>query len=409
MNASLRVVAVVMLSVALAPVTGHAAGTTLPYEYARELALSDAAVANQTGPQAIFLNPAALASQHGFAISGAAEWLYNRTDWSDPTLGSASTVPKLNVPVAGALSYSGKVGSVGFGVGAGVEITNGASLVWPNYWPGAQEVQTVKQQIYGMELGVALKPVPWFSIGATFYYYRSVEDLTQRIGFITQTGEAVAGLAGGQPSWGISGQFDVPKIPLSIAINYRHKANITLEGNVHFNGVPPTFADVLQDQSLTHRFTVPNVMTAGLSYRFPLQIALMAAYTLERWIEYRDDEFVGGSGFTVTVPRNHRNGHVFRLAAEWLSVAGTGLIVRLGGLRSISPQPTETISPTLTDSDSWAVSGGIGYKFADGLTIDLGYQHAFFQTVTATGEEAFPGTYKTDVDLLSLGATVRIR
>jgi long-chain fatty acid transport protein len=403
------VAAVILFTLFGAPRRTDAAGTTLPYEHPRELALAEAAVANQTGPQAIFLNPAALASHEGFAASGAVEWLYNYTEWSDPTLGSAKTEPKLNLPLAGALSYSGKLNSIGYGVGAGVEVTNGASLVWPNYWPGAQRVQTVKQQIFGIQAGMALKPVSFLSFGGTVNYYRAIEDLTQRIGFVTQTGEAVAGLAGGQFSWGASVQFDVPKVPLSFALNYRHKANIDLHGAVHFEGVPATFGNLLQDQRVNHRFTVPNIMSAGVSYKLPKDISLMFAYTFERWVEYRSDEFIGESGFTVSVPRNYRNGHIFRLGAEWVGAFTKGLTLRLGGMRSQSPQPSDTISPTLTDGHAWVVAGGLGYTFGEWLSLDLGYQHAFFDTVTATGTEAFPGTYKTNVDLLSVGATMRLK
>jgi long-subunit fatty acid transport protein len=76
-------------------------------------------------------------------------------------------------------------------------------------------------------------------------------------------------------------------------------------------------------------------------------------------------------------------------------------------LRSVSNQPTDTISPTLTDASSWAVSIGAGYELIPGLRGDIGYQVAFFDKVTATGAEAFPGSYNTHVHLLSAGVTYR--
>jgi long-subunit fatty acid transport protein len=76
-------------------------------------------------------------------------------------------------------------------------------------------------------------------------------------------------------------------------------------------------------------------------------------------------------------------------------------------LRSISQQPTGTLSPTLTDGNSWAVSVGAGYEFIRGLRADVGYQYAFFDKVTATGIEAFPGTYDTKVHLVAAGLTWR--
>jgi len=76
-------------------------------------------------------------------------------------------------------------------------------------------------------------------------------------------------------------------------------------------------------------------------------------------------------------------------------------------LRSMSSQPSDTVSPSLTDGESTAVSAGAGYNFNPDLRVDLGSQFAFFDKVTASGTEAFPGSYKTTVQLVSLGVNWR--
>ena len=68
----------------LAPASALAGGYVIPNENARDLALAEASVADQTGPEAIFLNTAALAGPEGLAISASGELLVNRTTWSDP-------------------------------------------------------------------------------------------------------------------------------------------------------------------------------------------------------------------------------------------------------------------------------------------------------------------------------------
>src|SRR5262249_59744937 len=88
----------------LLPGTALAGGYVIPNETARDLALSQAAVANQQGAEAIFLNVGALAGQVGLDVSANGELLVNRTDWSDPGLGSASLVAHPHTPPAAALS-----------------------------------------------------------------------------------------------------------------------------------------------------------------------------------------------------------------------------------------------------------------------------------------------------------------
>ena len=150
-------------------------------------------------------------------------------------------------------------------------------------------------------------------------------------------------------------------------------------------------------------------IVVGAAYEVIPNLKVMAAYNFERWSTYKSDKFIGADGFTVEVPRDYKNAYVIRGAAEWQKMPFLpALTGRIGLLRSISDQPTDTVSPSLTDGSSWAVSVGAGFNVMPSLRIDLGYQHAFFDKVTATGTEAFPGTYKTAVDLVSLGVNWRI-
>jgi long-chain fatty acid transport protein len=385
-----------------------AGGYFIPDENARDLGLSQAAIASQTGPEAISQNTAALAGQNGLAATVSLEALYNQTTWSDPALGTASLNPKANTPPAAALAFGSKLPyDIPYGVGAGFLVLGGGSLLWPADWPGAQQIQTVNQTVYLFELGAAVQPVPFLKLGANLLYYRDTEDLTQAIGFIDHLGTAELGLAGGALSYGVSGEFDIPGIPLKLGVSYRHKGEIQLSGDVHFDGVPPTFQPLLHDQSVSSHVTIPNEVDVGASYAITPTVQVMGVWNLERWIVYRQDQFIGADGFSVTVPRDYHNAYVFRLAAEWKEALIKPLTLRIGVVRSYSPQPTDTVSPSLTDGDSWAFSLGVGYEIIPALRVDVGYQHAIFDNVTSSGTEAFPGTYKTNVDLVSLGLTFR--
>src|ERR671937_3310355 len=88
----------------LAP-AAFAGGYAIPNENPRDLALSQATVAAQNGPEAAHTNPSALAGQQGLAVSASGEMIYNRTTWSDPALGQASLQPKANFPPQVAASY----------------------------------------------------------------------------------------------------------------------------------------------------------------------------------------------------------------------------------------------------------------------------------------------------------------
>jgi len=295
-----------------------------------------------------------------------------------------------------------------WGAGAGVNVPAGGKLVWPNGWAGQQAIQSVDQQVFQIGIGAAIQPIPELKIGAAYLRYQLAEELHQSINYLDHFGDAGLAMSGGANCFSLGAEFKVPTVPLTFAATYMHSASVKLEGNAHFTNVPPEFTSMVHDQGVTEDLTIPNEFWVGAAYEVHPNLKVMAAYDFERWSVYKSDTFVGSDGFTVSVPRNYNNAHVIRAAGEWKNTPfAEALTLRAGLLRSISDQPTDTVSPSLTDASSWAVSVGAGYEVTRGLRIDLGYQHAFFDSVTSTGADAFPGTYKTAVDLVSLGVNWR--
>ena len=399
-------------AVLLAPSAAFAGGYAIPNENARELALSQATVAAQNGPEAAHTNPSALAGQEGLAVAASLEVIYNSTDWSDPGLGQASLRPKANWPPEVAVSYGNKLpNGMPYGVGIAFLLPGGGSLFWPQGWPGAHRIQTVEQHVYLTELGFGIQLHPLVKLGASGLWYRVREELTQVVAIPGSPSTGSLGVAGNAFTYGLSAELNAPNdIPLTLGLAYRHQAPFDLTGSAHFDNVPPSLASTLQDQGVTEKLTVPNDFYVGLAYGVTPKFKLMGSWNLERWIVYRSDTFVGDKGLTISVPRNYRNAWVFRFGGEY-----TGpdflpkLTLRAGFLRSVSPQRTDTISPSLTDASSWAFSVGAGYEILPALRVDIAYQFALFKTVTATGIEAFPGSYDTHVHLASAGLTYRFK
>jgi len=398
-----------IVALLLAPAAAFAGGYAIPNENARDLALSQATVAAQNGPEAAHTNPAALAGQQGLGFAANLEVLYNRTTWSDPSLGSATINKKANIPPEIAISYGNKLpNGMPYGVGAALLVAGGGSLLWPQGWQGAGRIQTVEQKAWLTEVGAAIQPHQMFKFGASFLYYRIVEDLSQQISVINST--ARLGLAGGRASFGVSTEVHAPEgIPLTLGIAYRHQAPMTLSGNAHFENVPPPFASSLQDQATTERLTVPNDFYVGLAYDLMPNLKLMGSWNLERWRVYGQDQYIGDKGLIITVPRRYHNAWVYRFGAEYTKASFLpALTLRGGFLRSVSEQPTNTISPTLTDGNSWAFSIGAGYEIIPNLRADVAFQYALFGKVTATGADAFPGSYDTHVYLMCFGLVYRL-
>lgn len=399
----------------LVPSAASAGGYVIPNSSPRALALSQAAVADEGGADALFLNTAALAGQEGFDASVAGELLLNQTDWSDPNLGKASLLSHANTPPAAAFSLGAKLDNgMAWGAGVGFGVPAGGSLKWPTGWAGQEYIQSVNQQVFAIGAGAAFQPLPFLKIGATYLRFQATEELHQSINYLDHFGDAGLAMSGGANGFGLAAEVRVPTIPLSFGVTYSHSADLSLSGNVHFTNPAPALMPQLHDQGVTEQLTIPNVVFGGVAYEAIPNLHVMAAVSYERWSVYKEDKFIGndieadGTHFTVTVPRSYKDAYLYRLAGEWAKTPFLpDLTLRLGVVRSMSDQPTDTISPSLTDGNSWAVSFGAGYNFTPALRVDFGCQLARFDKVTASGMEAFPGSYNTKVELYSLGLNWR--
>lgn len=391
----------------LAPAAASAGGYLIPSSDPRALAVAQAGVADESGASAVSLNTAALAGQDGLAVAVAGELLNNRTEWSDPSLGTAS-LSGTSMPPSVAISYGSKLLGHGWGIGVGLGAPAGGLLQWPGGWAGQESIQSVDQKVLAISAGAALQVLPFLKLGASYVRFQATEELHQSLNFLDHYGDAGLAMSGGADSFGVAAEVRVPNMPLSFGITYSHAADIGLSGHVHFTQVPAAFQTLLHDQDVTETLLIPDVVFAGAAYEVMPNFKIMAAYSFEHWSDYKEDKFVGSDGFSVSVPRNYTNSHVVRLGGEWKELPFLPqLTVRAGILRSISDQPTDTLSPSLTDASVWAPSVGAAFHVTANLSVEGAYQHAFFDTVTATGMEALPGSYKTNVDTVTLGVSWR--
>ncbi|HEY0253345.1 MAG TPA: outer membrane protein transport protein [Kofleriaceae bacterium] len=391
------------------PATSYAGGYIIPNANARDLALANATVAAQDGgAEALFINTAELAGDDGLDISLSGGLLLNRTSWSDPNLGSASLIPQYNTPPSLAVSF-GKTfaNDMAIALGVGFDIPAGGAIVWPTGWQGQEAIQSVEQKVYRTAVGIGFQPLKYVKIGASYVRYQATEELHQSLNYLDHYGDGGLAMDGGSNSFEAGLSIHVPVIPLVLAAQYSHSGDLDLKGNAHFTNVPPAFTGLIHDQGVTEALHIPNTLQLGASYAVVPNIQVMFQYSFERWSQYDKDDFVGSDGFEVVVPRRYNNAHVYRGGLEWIVSGLPELTLRFGGLRSVSSQPKDTVSPSLTDGNSIAYSIGAGFNVVPSFRVDFGYQHAWFDALHSTGTEAFPGSYATHVDMFSLGINWR--
>ena len=392
----------------LLPAASFAGGYAVPNTNARDLSMAGSAVAGQEDATAAYVNPAALAGLEGLSLVANGTMIDFRSSWSsfDGNSGSESNL-KPAYPPSLFVSYGGKIDGRGWGVGAGFNIPFGGNVYWPGNWPGRFSIITVNRRAYGMYLTGGFQPVPQIKIGGGLIYYRTTEELAQAFNFLGPEGGAALGTTGGKVSFDLSAEITpVIGVPLTIGIDYKHKADQTLTGHAHFENAPAALGPNTLDQGVTHDLTLPNLLNVGIAYRVLPKLLLTGAWTFDRFIVYKQDLFLGDLGTTVQVNRDYKNGHTFRIGAEMEDLLPK-LTLRAGVLRDITPTRPEALSPTIPDSDVTAVALGIGYDIAPGLALNASYFHAFFDSVNTVGAEVFPGKFETRANIVTIGSSYR--
>ena len=302
----------------LLPGAALAGGYAVPNTNPRDDAMSGANVANEVGPEAAAANMSAIAGREGLAISASGTILYLRSTWTD-TAGiyggaSATTVPKAAFPPNLNITYGGKMGNgMGWGLGLALQAPGGGLVSWPTHWAGETAIQDVNRQIISLDVGGAFQPIESLKIGLSGVYYTATEDLFQILDFVGAKGGARLSAKGSGLGWSGSAEFTPSKdLPLRFGFAYRHQALLELEGNAHFEGIPPAFVTAkpnapLIDQGVKHNLMFPNVLNLGVSYDPMANLTVDTKFVNEPEMRSRAAQLVVALGLSLRTDKERRS------------------------------------------------------------------------------------------------------
>jgi long-chain fatty acid transport protein len=403
--------AVALLAPTLASASAYEVINTNP----RDLGISASGVAAQVDAAATYANPAALSKLDGFNLSISGSILSLHTDWSGDASqagtpqGEAETEFAPTPPIAAFVAYGTKVGERGLGFGFGVATPGGGQMHWEDDWQGRGRIVTVERRALGFYLNAGYELLPWLRVGGGGIYYYGFQYLKQAIEpFPEAYGELDT--KGGGFAFQLSAEA-TPIESLTIAVDYKHRATMNTEGDGNFEVPPALEGPQTQDQGVEQDLDFPNLLAVGVAWRVSKPVQLTLQYNWSNTSVYQEDRFVGDEGLTLVVPREYEDGHILRGGVEWYTTPR--LTLRAGMMYDWSGLTTNTLSPTLPDSNTLGFSGGLSWAFTPNVALHWALFYGNREEQTATDDPntayvAFPGSYETDVWLSSLGVTWKI-
>jgi long-chain fatty acid transport protein len=387
----------------LASSSARAAGFLIYDLSAEALGKASAVTASGEGPDAVFFNPASLAFQPGYAATVGGVVIASRARF-EPLAGGDEIKSKQGLFFLPTIYASGRVHDR-VAVGLGIFPAFGLSLTWPDDWLGRESAIKASIQTVTINPVVAGSLVPdKLSLAVGLQIVRGAVEFVNGLPAIVG-GEARLG--GG--TWGVGANVGLLYRPLPqqlhLAFTYRSRVKLHFKGRVDFDP-SPEFANQLPDQGGTANILLPDVLSLGVMWRPVPNVTLTFDPNLVLWSTYDKLVIDFDTAPDLVMQRNSKNVVTLRLGVDWATPA-PGLSVRGGFIFDQNPAPSNTLSPSLPDSNRIDFAAGVGYSFG-AARADLGYMLVYFLPADAKDSTEGPrGTYHTVAHLMGLSVTGR--
>jgi long-chain fatty acid transport protein len=396
---------------------------------------------------AVYYNPAGMTQLRGVQFSLGTILLGGQTSFISPTGvtvrgdvgGSVAYPPPSNFYVTANLKDLG-VNSLGnLTVGLGVLSPFGTLTRWPENGPFATAITRAALELIDIKPTMAYKVNDQLSIGlgADVYTFASFWGQGRaETKFLSSGGPGLPPFgapleingrdtaAGFNTSLMYTPFRNAEGKPLvNVGFVYRSQATLHLDGLLLVNGTPVANASTT--------FVLPQVFTGGIAL-WPVRDAahewkLEVDVDYTGWKSFRNTDVHLSTGTTILFPQNWRSTYTAMVGTEykWLKPAllpAWEVALRGGYWYTQTPIPDSSFSPVVPDTDSHAISVGLGLLcqgqgrflgliecgsagsrwLPKGIGLDLAYQALLYETRTVTGNQqplaisgSVNGTYQT--------------
>lgn len=361
--------AATVCALAMAVVTTHAAGYKLPESSSNATALSAAYIANASGPDASYYNPAAMAmdDDDGAAISGDLTLVHLPSIDFEGTQGAfpgddSSKVE--NIPVPTFHYVSPRVGNARFGLS--MVTPGGLSKRWDGH--GAWFAEEFSLQTVELNPTAAYRLTDQLAVGGGLRMVYSRGTVKSRISspFIPPAQQAFRDLNGDSIDFGynLALHFE-PNDEWKFAATYRSRIDLTVEGEAELGNALGT----IYDGDATVEVPLPAALSLASAFSVTPATTFEIVYERTYWSDYDELDFdydvdnpLGGA-FDRPIPKDWKDtdtirfGLTHQLDDRWTLMAGFAL--------DESPAPKSTVGYELPESDGKIYSIGARYKVDD--------------------------------------------
>lgn len=412
--------AVAAVLLAAAPVPTAAAGFLIFEEGAKALGMGGAFTAQADDPSAIFYNPAGLCALEGAMVYLGGTAIVTNTDFAgvDPEPGFGvleHTRTQVFTPIS--LYVTRRINrnvSAGFGIfnpyGLGREWRN------PETFSGRHISYKVDLKTFYFNPVIAWNINDRISFGAGLQLVYSSVLLKQYRLLWDPEGSGFLNIADIELTAdntldaGFNAGIMYRNEKLSVGLTYRSSVTVDYEGDAAFVQVP-SGNDALDgvvttrlpgDQGVGTRIEFPPLVSFGIAYRHIEAMTFEIDVNWAGWSTFDTLPFdFEEDSLNTRRPQDYTDVFSIRMGAEYRT--GDAWAFRAGYYFDPSPQPDESVSPLLPDSDRHGITFGFGYR-RGAWTVDMFDLILVFMERDTNGKssDGYNGAYSSWANLLGV-------
>lgn len=393
---------ILLLVLALFPVLAFAQGFQVNLDGQKQIGMGHTGTGLVQDGAAVFFNPGAVVLlPENYIQAGISPLLFKSdfnpagTNVQDHTLNKVAT-PFNFYAVWGPKSSCWKLG-------LGVYTPFGGLTDWGNSWEGKYVLESLDLKAIYIQPTISIKINKVLSIGGGFVYNRGSVDLTQAIPLGNSSGQdGQAELKGTGNGYGWNaGVFIKPSSKITIGITHRSKVSTTISnGNAIFIVPASLQSGFPQPNSFTSTIPLPATNSLGIGFYPTDKWTVALDVNLINWDVYKVLAFDYKTNTTslqdTYLQRNYKNAVSLRAGAQYK--ATNKIALRFGGGYASTAVQDGYVTPEAPDANRVYVTGGLGYKLAQRLDVDVSFEYEHLMSRTQTNiQSQLSGTFKTNV------------
>jgi long-chain fatty acid transport protein len=391
-----------LVVLALTPVFAFAQGFQVNLEGEKQIGMGHTGTGILQDGASVFFNPGAVAMlPQNYVQAGISPLLFKSDFNPSGTSVQNQTASKVATPFTFYAAWGPK--SSWWKLGMAVYTPFGGLTDWGNNWQGKYVLESLDLKAIYFQPTLSIKLADFISIGGGFVYNRGSVDLTQAIPLANSSGQSgQAELKGTGKGYGWNAGIYI-KTESGITVGLTHRSQVT----TNINGGNAIFT---VPASLQSNFPQPNQFSSSIPLPATNSIGI-GFYPSSKWVVAFDANLVGWDVYKVLSfdytkntpvlqdthsPRNYHDAVSLRGGAQYL--ATDKLALRFGGGYASTAVQDGYVTPEAPDANRVYVTGGLGYKLATRLDLDLSFEYEHLMQRTQTNiESQLSGTFETNV------------